>query len=83
MIVTEPGVSDNMATKAKEHRDEAEVHLIGVYQDLLELVLETPVRKRAVAKAVSNLEQAWEKLQKRHSDYCRLAKITLTSTDSI
>ena len=72
-----------MATKAKEHRDEAEVHLIGAYQDLQEVVAETPVRKRAVGKAVSNLAQAWEKLQKRHADYCRLCKISLSSTESM
>ena len=75
--------SDKMATKAKEHRDEAEVHLIGAYQDLQEVVAETPVRKRAVGKAVSNLAQAWEKLQKRHAEYCRLGKISLSSTESM
>ena len=72
-----------MATKAKEQRDEAEVHLIGAYQDLQEVVAETPVRKRAVGKAVSSLAQAWEKLQKRHADYCRLGKISLSSTESM
>ena len=72
-----------MATRAKENRDEAEVHLIGAYQDLQEVVAETPVRKRAVGKAVGTLAQAWEKLQKRHADYCRHGKISLSSTESM
>ena len=83
MIGTEQGVSDIMATKAKEHRDEAEVHLIGASHDLQEVVSKTPVRKRAVGKSVSNLAQAWEKLQKRHADYCRLCKISLSSAESM
>jgi hypothetical protein len=81
--VTASGGIVTMATKAKDYRDECEVKLLGVYQDLMEVVGEQPVKKRAVTKEMDKLEKAWEKLQKSHSDYCRHAKVSLTSSESI
>ena len=72
-----------MAGKAKDYRDECEVKLLGVYQDLMQVVEEQPVKKRAVSKEMEKLEKAWEKLQKSHSDYCKHAKVSLTSTESM
>ena len=53
-----------MAGKAKDYRDACEVRLLGVYQDLMQVVEEQPVKKRAVTKEREKLEKAWEKLQK-------------------
>jgi hypothetical protein len=72
-----------MASKAKDYRDECEVKLLGVYQDLMQVVEEQPGKKRAVSKEMDKLEKAWEKLQKGHSDYCKHAKMSLTSTESL
>ena len=58
-----------MASKAKDYRDECEVKLLGVYQDLMQVVEEQPGKKRAVTKEMEKLKKAWEKLQKGHSDY--------------
>ena len=72
-----------MAGKAKDYRDECEVKLLGVYQDVMQVVEEQPGKKRAVTKEIEKLEKAWEKLQKSHSDYCKHAKMSLTSTESL
>ena len=72
-----------MASKAKELRDEGELAYISVYNDLKATLVKSEPRKRTITKGVGLVNKAWERLEKLHADYCRYAKLGLTSSESM
>ena len=71
-----------MSSRAKQQRDEWELKMIGVHQSVLEMCAETPIQKRAVKRKMTDLENIWQKLIESHANYCRSAKIGMSSSES-
>ena len=72
-----------MASKAKELRDEGELAYISACNDLKATLLRSDPRKRTITKGVGLVNKAWEKIEKLLADYCRYAKLGLTSSESM
>ena len=71
-----------MSGKAKQQRDEQELHFTGARRTLQTVCETQPLVKRAVTRKIAELEACWVKLVRYHGAYCKAANIGLGSTES-
>ena len=71
-----------MAGQARDNRDEWEVKLISAIEGLNVSATAESVNKRVIIGKIKKVENAFEKLERAHAQYCQKAKIGLGSTDS-
>ena len=72
-----------MSARARQERDDMETKLVAMKVTIDKLCTATSPTKRLVKKRREELRVIWEKLQSKHTGYCRAASVGLESSDSI